>query len=741
MNDVLQLKGRFEQVPSQGKPSGAKLPKGSTVKVEHLEKLKEELKNLKSFWEKNEYVKGALISVFYIDVIAKSRRIKSFLSNGKKTANSSIVGAKFIGNSKRKHVITHYVSMDILEESIKRVKATIQILKRDYNGEITYDDINNINDKKVKFYGDELIAKTNFVNIIVDSYFVEKFSILEDENDSNENMIVTIYKTENSTINLMEKIGITLIPPRLIDETTMLLTPAQLQVLKEKAPYLIAMSISDISLLSKDNFFDFKKEEISIPKPQIEPTIGVIDTMFDKSVYFSEWVEFKNMLSDDIELSSEDYEHGTAVTSIIVDGPAFNPKLDDGCGRFKVRHFGVATARSFNSFTILRAIKQVVMDNKDIKVWNLSLGSAFEINPNFISPEAAILDKIQSENDVIFIIAGTNVSNINKNAKFIGAPADSINSLVVNSVGYDNKPASYSRSGPVLSFFTKPDVCYYGGDKGEEIKVYTPKGEAYVAGTSFAAPWIARKMAYLIHVMGLSREVAKALIIDSASDWKDRSKYSHFTGYGTVPIKIDQIIKSRDDEIRFVIQGISEKYNTYNYNLPVPVVKNEHPFIAKATLCYFPCCERGQGVDYTNTELDIYFGRINNSKINSINGNEQSIEGEHYLREGNARKFYRKWDNVKHINEVLKKRTRPRKAYENGLWGISVKTKERLDEKYGVGIKFGIVITLKEIDGVNRIDEFIKQCSFRGWLVNRIDVENRIDIYNVAEEEVEIEDL
>ena len=37
-----------------------------------------------------------------------------------------------------------------------------------------------------------------------------------------------------------------------------------------------------------------------------------------------------------------------------------------------------------------------------------------------------------------------------------------------------------------------------------------------VSGTSFAAPWISTKLAYLIHVMGLSREVAKALLIGSS---------------------------------------------------------------------------------------------------------------------------------------------------------------------------------------------------------------------------------
>lgn len=71
---------------------------------------------------------------------------------------------------------------------------------------------------------------------------------------------------------------------------------------------------------------------------------------------------------------------------------------------------------------------------------------------------------------------------------------------------------------------------------------------------------------------------------------------------------------------------------------------------------------------------------------------------------------------------------------------MSLKTKERLDKKYGEGIKFGIVVTLKEINGINRIEDFIKNCSLRGWLVNKIDIEHRIDIYNIAENEIDFKD-
>ena len=362
-----------------------------------------------------------------------------------------------------------------------------------------------------------------------------------------------------------------------------------------------------------------------------------------------------------------------------------------------------------------------------------------EINQNFISPEAAELDKIQFEYDVIFVIAGTNRSffgDERNDVVRIGAPADSINALVVNAVKHDNTSASYTRIGPVLSFFNKPDISYYGGDLDEEIFAYNSLGKIKVMGTSFAAPWIARKLAYLIHILGLSREVAKALIIDSATGWNSNEEASIRIGYGVVPKKIEDVVNSKDDEIKFILTSEATMYETYNFNIPVPKNKEEQPFISKATLCYFPKCSKNQGVDYTNTELDMHFGKINKSgRIVTVNNNKQD-EG-CYIYEKTARKNFRKWDNVKHICEFFKLRKRPKKlADTNGLWGISIKRKERLDANDGTDLKFAVIITLKEINGVNRIEDFIYQCQLRGWLVNEIDIHNQVEVYNQSETDI-----
>lgn len=742
MNNLLQLKGQFQHKKNGqgfGRPN---LPSGCSVHAEHIAVLKDELESILDRWSKNTLIGGALVSVHYTKVVAKSNRIKSlFVLSSSMDANDAIRGAKFEGDQANiNHVFTYFITLDALKESIRRLEICAEIVSSRYKGTITCDDISAL--QITKDYHCKDLSLSSFVGVIIDCFYVRRFSIDEDVSEINDQSIVTIYKTKPKTIELLEKLGIRVFETGIIDETTICLNPDQLQVLKEKAPYLIAMQVRDWAKLTKEDVLPCEPARISIPTPKNEPVIGVIDTLFSENVYFSEWVKYENMLDENIPTEPKDYNHGTEVSSIIVDGPTFNPDLDDGCGRFRVRHFGVAKHGKFSSFSVLKAIRTAVAANRDIKVWNLSLGSAMQIHPNFISPEAAELDRIQSEYDVIFIVAGTNRPEDGVENMRLGAPADSINSLVVNAVKKDKQPVSYKRVGPVLSFFHKPDVSYYGGDENEKIRVCTPLGEGLVSGTSFAAPWIARKMAFLIHNLGMSREVAKALLIDSASGWNRRDDLTHSVGYGVVPVKISDIVQTANDEIRFYMTGTTDEYETYTYNIPVPTYMDKHPFFARATLCYFPKCSRNQGVDYTNTEMDIHFGRVREGKrgaeIKSINNNVQGNEG-CALYEGPARDLYRKWDNIKHISDTIKERSRARDKYGAGLWGLSVKTKERLKSAHDKAMQFGIVITLKEMNGVNRIDDFIKLCMVRGWIVNRIDVSTIIDVYTKAEENVDFE--
>ena len=190
-----------------------------------------------------------------------------------------------------------------------------------------------------------------------------------------------------------------------------------------------------------------------------------------------------------------------------------------------------------------------------------------------------------------------------------------------------------------------------------------------------------------------------------------------------------------------MITDVSEKWNTYNYHFPIPLKADTYPYYARATMCYFPLCDRAQGVDYTNTELNLHFGRIqDDGKLNEINDDKQNLddigESRSYILEGDARERFRKWDNVKYIAEKVKDRRVPKKSYRNKNWGMEIKTNNRLDPEDGVGLRFGVVVTIKEMYGINRIDEFIKNCNLNGWLVNAIDIQNRIEIHKKINEEI-----
>ena len=740
MNNVLELKGkRFVQESKKGNGGGAAINSKVVVTNNHVKKLQSKLQSLREFWmNEDKPFSGILISVHYNKIVAKTNRISGLFKGDQ--SNYAIVGAKF-NTEKTKHIITYFLEDADIEDSIKLLENVSKVLTIYFTDGISKE----VFEQKILFdridFKKYFLSKTLFRQIVADVSYIDDFEV-EMARKHDKESIITLFDIGVDVKSVFNKIGIDILSSRILDNRTVYLDENQMNLLYEKAPYLVAMATENLSDLSPDDFIEEYESNItSIPNPGIEPTIGVIDTLFDKRVYFSKWVEYHDMVDDNIPKGQNDYRHGTAVSSIIVDGPKMNPWLDDGCGRFKVRHFGVAAGAQFSSFTIIKLIKTIIESNKDIKVWNISLGSNQEINDNFISAEAAVLDQIQYENDVIFVVASTNKSREDVNK--IGSPADSINSMVVNAVTKSGLSTKYSRKGLALSFFAKPDVSYYGGSEEQYIQVCEPLGTTFVAGTSFAAPWIARKLAYLIDVLGLNREIAKALIIDAARGWNDAPTPEEVAlyGHGIVPIKITDIIQTPEDEIRFLVTDVSEKWNTYNYHFPIPLKADTYPYYARATMCYFPLCDRAQGVDYTNTELNLHFGRIqDDGKLNEINDDKQNLddigESRSYILEGDARERFRKWDNVKYIAEKVKDRRVPKKSYRNKNWGMEIKTNNRLDPEDGVGLRFGVVVTIKEMYGINRIDEFIKNCNLNGWLVNAIDIQNRIEIHEKINEEI-----
>lgn len=759
MNPILELKGGMRPVKNENGGGGVSFPKDFSFSVAKLKWLIDRLKVVQKYWSIDRGIEKALVNVHYKRVVPKTGRVAVLFKERGRNQVETIRGGRFElvqdndGRPYHRHVFTHYVEVETIAKTLKVMTEFMANLKAHFDEEISYQDTVDICTAK---RGAGAYSKTTFLRILKDLDSVDDFDVPKNTVEFTEESVVSIYDIGADPKQLMLKFGVEVDDYRIYNQTTLRLTVDEIQKLQRNAPYLISMGFTDINEIPPVSELKMSEDTPSIddggyPLPSGEPVIGVIDTQFDTAVHFGKWVKFENRITDKtITFDHADMAHGTAVSFIIVDGPSLNPDLEDGCGKFQVRHFGVATKHGFRSLEIMQEIRRIVAANRDVKVWNLSLGTTTETQENFISPAAALLDALQHEfDDIVFVVAGTNKRGEDgEKEKRMGSPADSLNSVVVNSVSFAENPASYTRVGPVLSFFRKPDVAYYGGDgflSDEKIRVYNG-GILPVAvqGTSFAAPWIARKLAYLIHIMGFSREVAKALLIDSAAGWKPLVDVKRM-GYGIVPKRIEDVVSSKDDEIKFVIFGRAEEYEMRTYQLPVPMHEGAFPFYARATLAYFPYCDRNQGVDYTCTEMDLRLGRIKKNKkgeytVADIKKNRQGEETSSSNLEENARSELRKWDNVKRLCEVVpEKRRVARDRFDSDYWGLRVITKERISDGRRNDLAYGVVVTLMEINGVNRFEAFESACQANGWVVNRIDVQERVEIHNRAEEAIELQ--
>lgn len=761
--NLLKLEREFQTKQRSGGGREASLFDKQKVDVSDFDNLIKQFEDIKKEFENNSFMNDFVIfTVRCKKIMAKSNRLSWLMTFDRKPANEWVVASSFYGENNNLQKISYCISKTNLDVLISKLNKVKEVLTGSFGGSITKDRLNELISSAgplPEFFSINDVKKTAFINTCQEITYIYDVIVDKEVDKADQNVIVNMIKVPSvSSSEIIKKLGISPIPAGLPDDIY-LLNKDDANKLFASVPYLIVNQTVDFST------FDFKDVQTLaiddspyIEKPTNEPIIGVIDGLFAKdrpnlfeNPYFAEWVENHECLENlDQQLTIEDFAHGTEVDSLLVDLPRLNPDFDDGCGHFRIRHFGVATRYGVSVSYMLKVIRKIVEDpkNSDIQVWNLCLGnSVCEVNKSYISLEGALLDELQSNNpNIIFVVSGTNKKSGIPNPPIrIGAPADSINSIVVNSCNSLKEPASYSRCGPALSFFIKPDVSTYGGDIGEELFVWSPWGKWHNLGTSFAAPLISRKLAFLMGIMKLDRNVAKALLIDSVLKWNDASiENSNYIGRGIVLPDIENIVKGDSDEIKFFIHGRSKEYLSYTYSLPVPICDdNKYHYRARATLCYFPACSRNQGVDYTNTELALQFGRLKkgNKGIDTIDKYRDYLE-KGFTFEKDAREVFRKWDNVKTIVDTFPDRKVVGKDVlnsDNKNWGIQITYNERSSKATKNYIDWGLVVTLKATDGINRISEFIHNCEFNGWLVTPIVLENYLNLKVRLNEDIELE--
>ena len=288
VNNMLELKGkRFVQASKKPGRSGPAMNSKAIVTTEHLLRLVTKLQQIKKFWEQEtKPFNGALISVHYNKIVAKTNRISGIFKG--EQSNLSIVGAKF-NSEKNKHIITYFLDLYDLEKTIELLLNANGIVCGLFKDGITKDLFDNSHDvfNKINLKMHNM-SKSAFRQVIADVSYIEDFEI-EIASHQYKDSIITLYDTKMDTRVLFKQIGIDVLANRILDNRTVFLDENQAKILYEKAPYLVAMATENLLDLSPENFLSsYDDGIIHIPIPSIEPTIGVIDTLFDTNVYFNE---------------------------------------------------------------------------------------------------------------------------------------------------------------------------------------------------------------------------------------------------------------------------------------------------------------------------------------------------------------------------------------------------------------------------------------------------------------------
>lgn len=755
-NPIISLNPKFFKEPYPGRGGESSTFRKCDVLSTEVIKLKRQLSEIRDFFLNQKIIDKALVSIRYKAIVAKSRRVKSLFCCGKVDPYSLVVGSRYEFDDKNKmhHLITYYVSFECINHTIQMLNDALTILDKHYNSVFKNDYMSKEQKENQNrlFINVTLMKKTPFFQIMSDVSSIVSFECFLNNSAADKDSLVTlfsIFSSNNHLRKFLTSLGISA-TANIFDSSTVLLKPYELQLLMQKAPFLIAQSVSQLYTSDTDTTTLEETEDFEIEEPTNEPVIGVFDTMFTEKCYFHKWVNFKNLYPEGTLITSRDENHGTKIDFLLVDGPSKNGWLEDNCGRFQVRHFGVALADSVNVELIFNNLERIVAENLDIKVWNFSLGDKHAVDKFYVSSIGALIDEVSRKYNVIFVVCGTNIDSDIKDTR-IGAPADSLNALVVNSVDEQGKRADYARNGPVLTLYTKPDVSYYGGTIAKPIIAYSKEFMYESLGTSYATPWICRKLAYLIHYLQLDPLVAKALIIDSAAKWDLHPNIveNQYLGYGVVPKNINDIVVTSKNEIRFVLCDSTLEYNTKITSLPVPISNDgRFHYYIKATMCYLTKGNRNQGVDYSSSELDVKLGRnilkIRKDKtevvnIDSINKDKQHMPEDGYVTEERACIEYQKWNNTKHL---VKASGQPMKSLYGKHWGIAVTHIDRfLPKQYGdskYGLKFAIVATIKTIKGIDApYETFFQSCVDLDLRPKIIDIDTNIKLYNEAYADIE----
>ncbi|GGX00646.1 S8 family peptidase [Salegentibacter mishustinae] len=380
-------------------------------------------------------------------------------------------------------------------------------------------------------------------------------------------------------------------------------------------------------------------------KDEKYPIVGVLDSGISKNKYLKPWLLDRNYSSYPKELI--DPTHGSCVSSIIIYGDeleGLNWTGNSGCKLFDATVFPDEKKERIDEDELVLNIRTAIKNNSDIKIWNLSLGTASESDLSDFSDFGKALDDIQISNDVIICKSTGNCRNFEKGfpKSRVARSGDSMRSLVVGSITHSknesdiaeiNHPSPFTRIGPGPANSIKPDLVSYGGNAGMHegrriengVKAIAADGSSVkIIGTSFSTPRVTSLLSELNFKVkeNFNPTLLKALAIHSAKypsgvNFTIGEKVNQM-GFG-VASSADEIIYNDPHEITLVLQeniNKGEFIEILDFPFPESLINDDGFFYGeiKITLVAQPVLREKQGAEYCQSHLKLRFGTYDDIK-------------------------------------------------------------------------------------------------------------------------------
>ncbi len=385
--------------------------------------------------------------------------------------------------------------------------------------------------------------------------------------------------------------------------------------------------------------------------PGGSPIVGVVDS--GVSTRISELQNWMYGKERHVAEAEENTYHGTFVAGLIVWGHVLNSEHPE-IGRHPCRILDIhvlpnsdPTVGEVGSITeseLLQDLEQaLIKHSNEVKVWNLSLGSDEVCSLDQFSDFAVQLDNLQEKFGITFVIAAGNYAapsllNYPRNDADqalgrITSPADSVLGITVGSISHLNHPSTgtlrgepspFSRGGPGPNHIIKPDLVHFGGNIGRDFKhalgvVSLDDGPSIAEdiGTSFAAPLVARQLAWIHH--GLtptpSAMMARAILTHNALDVRSGGRVQdqddRCLGFG-MPHNIDRALECDPWKMTMVFEEVLRPGYFLEWDsFPFPEsLMSNGKFKGEIwmTLAYPPARNPDFGAEYCETHVDAHFG-------------------------------------------------------------------------------------------------------------------------------------